>query len=180
MSIVDERLAALKARIELLDHIDGDGEDAQHRADGDDTVFVAEVKAILSQRELSLDEVADMRKPFKDREKVALAARISRLMQQHGAGAHNKLFSVANKSQMRIDVIAMDVETATQFAVRAGRVRSADNATVFRYNEAHIEKITKDGSALGRAVKEGVPGVVEKRGKNVIVGDRVFTPMTIV
>lgn len=105
---------------------------------------------------------------------------MDRRLQQRSVGPHNKLYSVANRSQMRIDVIAMDVATAQEFAARAGHVRDADNATVYRYNDDHIEKLMKDGSALGRAVREGVPGVVERRGKNVIVGDRVFTPMSVV
>lgn len=179
MSIIDERLKALKARLELLDYIDWEGT-GDYNVDGDDKAFVTEVKLALAQRDLSLDELADMRKPHKDRENAAFRARMDRYTQQTTAGSHNKLFSVANKSQMKINVIAMDVDTAVEFAIRAGHVRSAENASAFRYNEKYIQTLTTSGSALGRAVREGVPGVVEKRGNNVIVRDRVFTPMSVV
>ena len=179
MSIVDDRIAALKKRIALVEHIDFDGARSD-MPNMDDRAFVAELKAILSEREVSLNELADLRKPHEDRRDAAFRAQMDRLHQQREPGPHNKLYQVANRAEMRIDVIAMDVATAQDFAVRAGHVRSADNATVSRYNEAYVEKLMKDGSALGRAVREGVPGVVEKRGKNVIIGDRVFTPMTVV
>lgn len=179
MSVVEQRLLTLKAKIELLDYIDWEGTN-EHGMDGDDRAFVLEVKTALSQRKLSLDELAYMRKPHKDRENAAFKARMDRVIQQRTAGPHNKLFAVSNKSQMRIDVIAMDVETATEFAIGAGHVRSAENASVFRYNDKNIQTLTTNGSALGRAVREGVPGVVEKRGNNVIVGERVFTPMSVV
>lgn len=175
MTTPQKRLLALKERLSLVEHIDF--EEPLH---DDDIAFVREVKEVLAKRPLTLDELADLRKPHKDKAAAKQSAEWNRIVLQRTAGNHNKLFSVANRSEMRIDVIAMDVATAQEFAARSGHVRSADNATAFLYNDGHVQKLLKDGSALGRAMREGVPGVVEKRVNNVIVGDRVFTPMTAV
>jgi hypothetical protein len=80
-----------------------------------------------------------------------------------------KLFRVENRAGRNIDVAALDVDCARMFASSAGHVRDAKNAKIFVYGDDWLENQRKEGSAVWRALRAGVPGVLKTVGNHVII-----------
>lgn len=93
-----------------------------------------------------------------------------------------KLFRVQNTARKSILVVAVDADCARMFAARCGHVAHEKNAKVFAYKEEYIERVKRDGSAEGRALREGVPGVLKQIGSSVLIErkGKVYTPLTVV
>ncbi len=93
-----------------------------------------------------------------------------------------KVFYVDNTSNSRLTVLAQDAECARYFAHANGHIKDRTNGDVFVMTPEVEAELRKSGKALGRALRDGFPGVVTVLGENVVMEEnkKVYTPMTIV
>lgn len=93
-----------------------------------------------------------------------------------------KVFYVTNTAGNELTVLAKDAKCARLFASLCGHIREKLNGTVRVLKPEHEAQLRNSGEALGRALRDGYPGVVTKVGENVVMASnrKVYTPMTIV
>lgn len=93
-----------------------------------------------------------------------------------------KVFYVINTADNRLTVLAKDSECARHFAYYKGHLKDQSNGRVMVLKPEHEAELRRSGKALGRALRDGYPGVVTEMGDSVVMEDRkkVYTPMTIV
>lgn len=169
-----KRLNELINKIEMISHLD------QMIEDENEKDFAAQLFLELETGEMSLDELVEFRRPFAKKRLDERSARFAELSRKAEAGTHQLLWWVSNKSGSSVGVMAVDRSHAAELVYRFGFVRDEKNALVRKASDSDVDRITKDGSAFGRAVRAGTPGVIEQKGRNVVVGDQVFTPITVV
>lgn len=109
-----------------------------------------------------------------------IAAHLAKSQHCHAKSENLKLFRVENRAGRSIKIAAIDAECAKMLASYNGHVQVSNNAKVFVYNEAWLEREKKAGSAIWRALKGGLPGVLKEVGNHVIIESRakVFTPLS--
>jgi hypothetical protein len=91
-----------------------------------------------------------------------------------------KLFRVENRAGRSIKVAAVDAECARMFAQHSGHVQEQKNAKVFVYKDEWLATQKEHGTAIWRALKEGIPGVLKEVGSHVMIESRgkVYTPLS--
>lgn len=117
------------------------------------------------------------------------AARLEKMTRELAKGqrclAHSdelKLFRVENRAGKSIKIAAIDPDCARIFATHSRHVHEAKNAKVFVYKDEWLEGQRKSGSAIGRALKAGFPGVLKEVGNHVLIEARkkVYSPLSTV
>lgn len=93
-----------------------------------------------------------------------------------------KVYYVYNTADRRLIVLAKDAQCARQFAVWHGHIQEKTNGKVMVMKPEHEIALRVSGKALGRALRDGYPGVVTEMGDNVVMerSKKVYTPMTVV
>ena len=93
-----------------------------------------------------------------------------------------KLYRVANTAGNDIKILAESADCARFFAYDSGHVREEKNATVFLYDEQQLAELKISGSATGRAIREGVPGVLKSVGSGIVIeqAGKVYVPLTVI
>jgi len=93
-----------------------------------------------------------------------------------------RVYYVVNTADRRLTVFARDAQCARHFAHRHGHIQDIKNGRVLVMKEDGETVLRSSGSALGRALRAGYPGVVTALGENVVMAEskKVYTPMTIV
>lgn len=93
-----------------------------------------------------------------------------------------RVFYVYNKSNKCLAILAIDVECALFYAKLKHHIHSTKNGRVGIMGREEEAAIRKSGEALGRALRDGYPGVISFVGNNVVNEEfqKVYTPMTIV
>lgn len=93
-----------------------------------------------------------------------------------------RVFYVYNTNNRKLTVLARDAACARLFAKGHGHIRDEKNGQVMVMKEEVEAKLRRSGAALGRALRDGYPGVVKHVGRSVISEERnkVYTSMTIV
>lgn len=92
------------------------------------------------------------------------------------------VFKVYNSNSRPITVLAKDAKCAVNLAQVAGHIKEERNGVASKMPDEEVAKLRKDGSALGRAIVGGLPGVVQKVGNNVMLKGRdvVYIPLRVV
>ena len=92
------------------------------------------------------------------------------------------VFYVYNTAGRKLTVLAKDAACARYYAHTRGHIQDRKNGRVMVMKEANELELRQSGQALGRALRDGYPGIVKKVGDNVVNEGRskVYTPMTIV
>lgn len=93
-----------------------------------------------------------------------------------------KVYYIYNKSDRRLIVLAKDRSCALMFAKQTGHIHEEKNGRVMVLKDEAEKQLRVDGSALGRALRDGFPGAVDQVGENVIhrQSSKVYTPLTMV
>ncbi|WP_170003231.1 hypothetical protein [Pseudopontixanthobacter vadosimaris] len=93
-----------------------------------------------------------------------------------------RVFYVYNTADRKMIVLARDVACARYYAHAHGHLRDIKNGRVMVMRETNELELRHSGKALGRALRDGYPGVVTQVGNNVINKSRnkVYIPMTVV
>jgi hypothetical protein len=93
-----------------------------------------------------------------------------------------KVFYVYNTADRKLTILAKDVACARHFAFYAGHIHDPKNGRVMVMKPENEAKLRKSGAALGRALRDGKPGVVTELGDNIVMeaSKRVYTPITVV
>ncbi len=153
-----------------------DGEDLE------DTKLVSQLMTLARQRTLRLQDVTDALQVIRSAERDALMKAVKRISQCHAPSSSLKLYSVTNKAGNDIKILAASADCARFFAYNSGHVREEANAKVFLYNEKHIAELKISGSATGRAIREGVPGVLKSVGSGIVIeqAGKVYVPLTVI
>jgi hypothetical protein len=150
--------------------------------DLDDPEVEAGLREIASVRPLTLDDLDLVLLEVEDRHRREMRKRIEEAMGCHERRDDLKVFYVYNTADRKLTILAKDAACAREFAFYAGHVKERLNARVVVLRSEHEMKLRKSGDALGRALRDGKPGVVKHVGENVVMeGPRsVFTPMSLV
>ena len=92
------------------------------------------------------------------------------------------VFYVYNTADRKLTVLAREAACARYFAWVYDHIREQKNGRVMVMTEDAELKLRQSGQALGRALRDGYPGVITKVGENVVNEGRkkVYTPMTVV
>ena len=145
-----------------------------------------ELTSILSQaakfRDLSMDDLKAAFALIQKREIEEIQRIIARRLECRERRDDLKVFYVYNKADKKLIVLAKNASCARMLAVEARHIQEEKNGRVMVLKPENEAKLRVDGSALGRALRDGFPGPVDQRGKNVVhrVWDKVYTPMTVV
>jgi hypothetical protein len=109
-----------------------------------------------------------------------IAEDVAKVQRCQGKSDKLKLFRVENRAGRSIKIAAIDEDCARMFASYSGHVQEAKNAKVFVYKEEWLQLQKQSGSAIWKALKEGVPGVLKEVGNHVIIESRakVYTPLS--
>ena len=137
---------------------------------------------LAKAREISLQDVHDVNAAVEARHREKAFESAKRVGLCFAASTELCLYRVENKSGKSIEIIARSPDCARYFAYLQGHVQQEANATVYRYTDQHIAKLRTDGSARGRALREGVPGVLKTIGAAVVIerAGKVYLPMSLV
>lgn len=150
--------------------------------DLDDPEVEARLKDISRVRPPTLDDLDLVLLEIEDRHRLEMRKRIEERMACHERRDDLKVFYVYNTADRVVTVLAKDAACAREFALYAGHIKERQNGRVLVLKPENELKLRNSGDALGRALRDGKPGVVKKVGENVVMeGPRsVFTPMTVV
>lgn len=93
-----------------------------------------------------------------------------------------RVFYVINTAAKRLTVLARDAQCARYFARLKGHIQDDKNGQVLIMRPEAEAELRRSGKALGRALRDGHPGVVTQMGENVVMegSQKVYTPTTIV
>ncbi|MBY8338403.1 hypothetical protein KYN89_15245 [Alteriqipengyuania sp. NZ-12B] len=93
-----------------------------------------------------------------------------------------RVFYVYNTADRKMTVLARNVACARYYARANGHIQQERNGRVMVMPESAELELRRSGDPLGRALRDGYPGVITKVGENVVNENRekVYTPMTIV
>lgn len=144
--------------------------------------LVSQLMTLARQRTLGLQDVTDTLQVIRSAERDALMKAVKRISRCHAPSSSLKLYSVTNKAGNDIKILAESADCARFFAYNSGHVREEANAKVFLYNEKHIAELKISGSATGRAIREGVPGVLKSVGSGIVIeqAGKVYVPLTVI
>ena len=92
------------------------------------------------------------------------------------------VFTVYNSNSKPRKVLAKDAKCAVWLAKSAGHLKDERNGVAAQMPADEVEKLRRNGSALGRAVAGGLPGVVKNVGTSIMLEGRdvVYIPLSIV
>ena len=92
------------------------------------------------------------------------------------------VFYVINTADNRLTVLARDAKCARFFAHEKGHIQDVRNGRVRVMLPENEAELRKSGKALGRALRDGHPGVATHVGENVVIerSGKVYTPMTVI
>lgn len=142
----------------------------------------AALTPIAANLDLTIDDVKSAFSQTKEQEDI----RIERAMQFGNACRARRddlnVYYVYNKANRKLIVLAKCSACARQFAVQTGHIHQGKNGRVMVLKESFQQNLRKDGSALGRALRDGYPGPVDQHGDNIVhrMWNKVYTPMTVV
>lgn len=181
MEISNESFVDAEQRLfsELREKADNDS-DVYAYFDGDEwfhSEMQAELRKLHKSKKMELIDVFTIGQKLEEKRKTDMMETIERILLWGKTNPENTLFWVKNTSNRYLKVIAINAEAARHFAKYHGHIHEDKNGTVFRCKESYISATKLSGSALGQALRIGKPGVVERRGTSVIVGDMVFLPL---
>lgn len=177
-----ERVDALEKAIDrsILDRLD---EDEPHPIDG--VVFDDHRPTLLQiakLRDVTIEDVLRLEEDRQKRSSDELRVKIAFWDSCRAQSDTLHVFYVYNTAERKLTVLAKDSACARFFAHRAGHILEEGNGRVMVLKPENEAKLRSDGSALGRALRDGHPGAVEFLGNNVVMKEsqRVYTPMTMV
>jgi hypothetical protein len=154
-----------------FDDVDLDGADLREKL-----LNMARVKTLV------LDDI-DLAVAAQDEEHRAFVIELHDLHQKCNERRDDlKVYYVINTADRRLTVLACDAKCARQFAYYHGHIKDQKNGRVLMMKPEREAELRKSGQALGRALRDGWPGVVTQMGSNVVMEGtkKVYTPMTIV
>lgn len=153
-----------------------DGEDL------DDPKLVSQLMTVARYRTLYLPDVTDAIQAIRALLYGAWAKANERTNRCRSKSSSLKLYRVANTAGNDIKILAESADCARFFAYDSGHVREEKNATVFLYDEQQLAELKISGSATGRAIREGVPGVLKSVGSGIVIeqAGKVYVPLTVI
>lgn len=174
---------AIDALLDEARRIQGQGDGGRYASvDLDDDELRAKLRAIAMVRAPTLEDL-DRAVEQLDAEFRARMVRLGELNKKCSERRDDlKVFFVTNTAGKRLTVLACDLQCARHFAYYHGHIKDERNGRVTVMKPDREADLRKSGKALGRALRDGWPGVVTQLGDNVVMegSKKVYTPMTIV
>ena len=171
---------ALLADVERVRNQDG-----EHRywdLDLEDDAMLSRLLRLATTRTLTLDDL-DSVKADTHAEFMEVIRKESELLRACSERRDDlKVFYVVNTAEKRLTVLAKDAQCARYFAQASDHLKDRSNGRVLVMKPENEAELRRSGKALGRALRDGYPGVVTVMGENVVMerSRKVYTPMTIV
>lgn len=93
-----------------------------------------------------------------------------------------KLFRVWNTANRTRLVIAQSAACAVRLATQSGHLKDDHNGVVAPIEGEELASLRPTGSALGKAIEGGLPGVVKNVGANIMIEGRdvIYIPLAVV
>ena len=88
-----------------------------------------------------------------------------------------QLFWIVNTADRKQFVIAKEAKFARILSARSGHIRERANGEIYRAGPKFFENNPGFGSVVRRAMKDRIPGVIEKKGEHGLTGEKVYSPI---
>jgi hypothetical protein len=136
------------------------------------------LRPLAQQQSLTLDDLYSVIAPLLEIEKKELEEDIK--CQRRSEDLN--VYYVYNTADRKLTVLAKSYRCARYIAYVDGHIHKEKNGRAFQLKDGMQKKLLTDGSALGRALRDGYPGVIENIGGSVVnkSWEKVYMPMTVV
>ncbi len=159
-----------------------EGDDAMFIDDDDLPALRAKLRARAAHGPLAISDLRAVLNAMEEARNREVQAYVLRRTGCTMRCENIQLYRVENAAGRSVRVAAASADCARLLAHIDGHVQEEKNAKVFRYKDEYVADLRRSGSAIGRVLRDGQPGVLREIGRNIVIErtEQVFTPLTVV